>query len=148
MSGPDEKKETETETETKTSAGAHTVSGTRVLIIGLVIFAAFAGWAFWLKRSRATRYNQFAQCLASKQVKMYGLYWCTHCADQKRMFGSSFQYVPYIECGIKGSRQEAPECVQGHLKNFPTWDFSGVRHEGVLPLNDIAERSGCALPRF
>ena len=73
-------------------------SGTRVLFIGFLIFAAFAGWAFWLRHSRYSRYDKFAQCLAEKQVKMYGLYWCTHCAEQERMFGSSFNYVTYIEC--------------------------------------------------
>ncbi len=123
-------------------------SGTRVLVIGLLIFAAFGAWAFWLRHSRSSRYDAFAQCLTAKQVKMYGLYWCTHCAEQERMFGSSFQYVTYIECGVKGSRQEAPECVQAQVKNFPTWEFSGTRHEGVLPLRDISERSGCGLPHF
>src|ERR1700676_5160220 len=93
-------------------------SGTRVLVIGLLIFAAFAGWAFCLGRSRSSRFDAFAQCLTTKQVKMYGLYWCTHCAEQERMFGSSFKYVTYIECGVKGSRQEAPECVQAQVKNF------------------------------
>ena len=126
-----------------------TTSGTRVLVIGLIIFSAFAIWAFWLRR-RHPDYDAFAQCLAAKQVKMYGLYWCTHCADQKKMFGSSFQYVPYIECGVKGSRQEQPQCVQANVKNFPTWEFpGGSRHEGVLPLKDISERSGCGgLPHF
>lgn len=123
----------------------HMTSGSRVVIIGFLIFAAFAIWAFWLRRNHSTRYDAFAQCLAAKQVKMYGLYWCTHCADQKAMFGSSFQYVPYVECGIKGSRDEAPQCDQAHLKNFPTWEFSGTRHEGVLPLAVLSQRTGCSL---
>ena len=127
-----------------------TISGTRVLIVGFLIFAMFAVWAFWLRRHHAGNYDALAECLAAKQVKMYGLYWCTHCADQKNMFGSSFKYVPYIECGVKGSRQETPECIQAHVKNFPTWEFpGGERHEGVLPLKDISERSGCGgLPHF
>jgi hypothetical protein len=123
-------------------------SGARVLAIGILIFAAFAGWIVWLRHGRASRYDAFAQCLAAKQVKMYGLYWCTDCAEQERMFGSSFKYVTYIECGVKGSRQEAPECVQANVKNFPTWQFADARHEGVLPLKDIGERSGCGLPHF
>jgi hypothetical protein len=127
---------------------AQTASGTRVLAIGFVIFAGFAISAFWLRHRHPSRYDKFAQCLAAKRVKMYGLYWCTHCSDQKQLFGSSFHYVPYIECGVKGSRQEAPECVQAKVKNFPTWDFSGVRHEGVLPLREIADRTGCSLPYF
>ena len=56
------------------------------------------------------KYDSFAKCLATKQAKMYGLYWCPHCIEQKEMFGEAFQYVPYVECGIKGSSEEAPEC--------------------------------------
>ena len=29
---------------------------------------------------------------------MYGAYWCPHCQAQKKVFGESFQYVPYVEC--------------------------------------------------
>lgn len=131
-------------------ANQETISGKQVLIIGLVIFSAFAIWAYWLRRHHPGNQDALAQCLAAKQVKMYGLYWCTHCADQKNLFGSSFKYVPYIECGVKGARQEAPECIQAHVKNFPTWEFpGGGRHEGVLPLKDISQRSGCGgLPHF
>src|SRR5580693_4384690 len=100
---------------------SQTMSGTRVLVIGLVIFSLFAIWAFWLRRRHPANYDALAQCLAAKKVKMYGLYWCTHCADQKSLFGSSFKYVPYIECGVKGSRQEEPECIRAKIKYFPTW---------------------------
>ena len=55
---------------------------------------------------------------------MYGAYWCPHCADQKEVFGRSFDYVPYIECGIPGSREEAPACNQVGIKHFPTWQFA------------------------
>jgi hypothetical protein len=122
------------------------ISGNKVLIIGFVFFSAFATWAYLLRRTHSKNYDDLARCLTARQVKMYGLYWCTHCADQKQMFGPSFKYVNYIECGVKGAQKEAPECVKANVKNFPTWDFSGERHEGVLQLKDIAERSGCRLP--
>jgi len=78
---------------------------------------------------------------------MYGAYWCPHCAEQKEMFGSSFQYVPYIECGIKGSRDEAPVCAQAGVKHFPTWQFpDGERREGALALQTLSQKSGCPLP--
>ena len=37
---------------------------------------------------RNHKYDSFAQCLATKQAKMYGLYWCPHCVEQKEMFGA------------------------------------------------------------
>ena len=71
---------------------------------------------------------------------MYGAYWCPHCAEQKEMFGTSFQYVPYVECGIKGSRDEAPVCAQAGVKHFPTWQFP----DGERVLLRTAERLNVA----
>jgi hypothetical protein len=116
-----------------------------ILITGLIV-AALALTIYLVKRKRVSRLDAFAQCLAARQVKMYGLYWCTHCEEQKEMFGSAFQYVPYIECGTKGVRAEQPSCIQAGVKNFPTWQFATERHEGVLRLESLSEKSGCSLP--
>jgi len=91
-------------------------------------------------------YSAFAKCLTAKQVTMYGLYWCEHCAEQKKMFGSSFHYLNYVECGIEGSRAEQPACVQAGVKNFPTWKLpDGSLVEGTKPLEFLSEKSGCSL---
>ena len=126
--------------------GARATRVGRVILIALLIGAA-AGLAIYLwKRPRVSRLDAFAKCLAARQVKMYGLYWCTHCEEQEEMFGSAFQYVLYIECGTKGSRAEQPNCVQAGVKNFPTWQFATERHEGVLSLETLSEKTGCSLP--
>src|SRR5947209_17612817 len=112
---------------------------------GVVVLFAAAYYAGWHHRNH--RYDAFAQCIAAKHARMYGLYWCPHCLDQKEMFGKSFQYVPYQECAIKGSREMAPECKAAGAKNFPSWQFEGAPiHEGVLPLEDLSQRTGCSLP--
>ena len=91
--------------------------------------------------------DAFAKCLAANRTKMYGAYWCPHCADQKEMFGSSFQYVPYVECGVPGSRDEGPVCKDAGIKHFPTWQFAdGERQEGTLPLQSLGTKTGCGLP--
>ncbi len=117
------------------------------IVIAVVVVAAFAGTYFLARYKRTSRLDAFAQCLTAKQAKMYGLYWCTHCAEQKEMFGSSFRYVSYIECGIKGERKEEPSCVQAGIKHFPTWQFAdGERKEGSLPLQVLSAKTGCSLP--
>ncbi len=114
-----------------------------VFLVVLVFGAAF----YAVNHRRAPKYDAFAKCLAGKKVTIYGLYWCEHCAEQKEMFGASFQYVPYVECGIKGSRQEEPVCLQAGVKNFPTWQFpDGTRAEGAQPLEFLSKKSGCDLP--
>jgi hypothetical protein len=91
--------------------------------------------------------DSFAKCLTQNKVKMYGLFWCTHCADQKELFGDSFQYVTYVECGVPGTRRATEECKAAGIKHTPTWTFSdGTRREGLVPLADLAKQSGCKLP--
>ena len=109
--------------------------------------AALAGAYYIILRKRTLRFDAFAQCLAGKQTKMYGAYWCPHCADQKAVLGSSFQYVPYVECGIPGSHEESDVCIQIGVKHFPTWQFAdGERREGTLSLQTLSEKTGCGLP--
>jgi hypothetical protein len=118
----------------------------RMLIyVGILILFAAAYLAGRYYKDH--KYDSFAKCLASKQAKMYGLYWCPHCADQKAMFGSAFKYVPYVECAIRGSKELAPECKVAGVKLFPSWQFGmDPPKEGVLSLDALSEKTGCSLP--
>src|SRR5208337_1862148 len=96
----------------------------------LFVLAYAGGWYY-----KNHRYDGFAKCLASRQAKMYGLYWCPHCAEQKEMFGKAFQYVPYVECAIKGASGITPECKAAGVKLFPSWQFgTGKPVPAVFPL--------------
>jgi hypothetical protein len=111
-------------------------------IVLLFLLAYAGGWYY-----KNHRYDGFAKCLASKQTKMYGLYWCPHCAEQKAMFGKAFQYVPYVECAIKGSREMTSECKAAGVKLFPSWQFAdNPPKEGVFPMEELSDKTGCALP--
>ncbi|MFZ0762209.1 MAG: hypothetical protein WAM69_19845 [Candidatus Sulfotelmatobacter sp.] len=111
-------------------------------VLVLFVLAYVAGW-----EHKNHRYDGFAKCLASKQTKMYGLYWCPHCAEQKKMFGQAFRYVPYVECAIKGSHELAPECQAAGLKLFPSWQFgANAPVARVFPLQELSDKTGCRLP--
>src|SRR6266851_9456435 len=110
-----------------------TSSSARKIVTAMLIVAAFALVIYLGLRKRGNRLDAFAKCLAAKQAKMYGAYWCPHCADQKEMFESSFQFLPYVECGVPGSRDQAPACKDAGLKHFPPWGFlGGDGREGTL----------------
>ena len=129
------------------SGGQSKNEALRNVIILALIGAAFALTYYLGRRHRTHRLDAFAQCLAAKQAKMYGAFWCPHCADQKELFQSSFQYVPYVECGINGSRAENDTCLQAGVKRFPTWAFAdGERREGIQQLRALGEKTGCSLP--
>jgi hypothetical protein len=112
-------------------------------VIVVLLFGAYAARWYYVNH----RYDGFAKCLASKQAKMYGLYWCPHCAEQKEMFGKAFRYVPYVECAIKGSRELAPACTAAGIKLFPSWQFgANPPKEGVFPMEELSDKTGCTLP--
>jgi hypothetical protein len=95
----------------------------------------------------ANRLDVFAKCITAKKAKMYGLYWCPHCAEQKEIFGSAFQYVNYVECGVPGSKAETAECKGYGIVHFPTWEFSDKsRKEAVLQLEQLSKQTGCPIP--
>ena len=90
--------------------------------------------------------DKLAQCLTQKSAKMYGTFWCSHCKDQKDMFGESFKYVTYVECAIPGTRKETEACKQMKIEHTPTWIFKdGTRREGALPLTELGQIAGCSV---
>jgi hypothetical protein len=119
----------------------------RYIIIAIVIVVVFAAAYYFLRHRHNSRLDAFAKCLTAKQAKMYGAFWCPHCDKQKEMFGSSFEYAPYVECGIKGSQGIQAVCTQAGIKRFPTWVFAdGTRVEGEHELDFLGEQTGCSLP--
>ena len=112
----------------------------------LALITCFSGW-FPASSEAANKLDVFAKCLTAKKTKMYGLFWCPHCADQKEIFGSAFQYVNYVECGVPGTRGETEECKAAGVKHFPTWEFADkTRKEAVLQLDQLSKQTGCPVP--
>lgn len=117
--------------------------GLAVTLVALV----WSGYYFFFYSKPASTLDAFAECLKGKGAKMYGAWWCPHCADQKEMFGYAFERVNYVECSPPGQRTENETCKQAGVKNFPTWQFAdGSRTEGAQPLSLLSQKTGCRLP--
>jgi hypothetical protein len=129
-------------------AGEKDSSKTKKVILYVVVAALFVGAYLAGRYYKNHKYDSFAECLATKNARMYGLYWCPHCADQKREFGSSFRYVPYIECASENDPHElTPACKAAGVKLFPSWQFGAdPPKEGVLTLQELSQKTGCSLP--
>jgi hypothetical protein len=118
------------------------------ILLYVVILVLFAAAYLAGRYYKNHKYDSFAKCIATKNVRMYGLYWCPHCADQKREFGSSFHYVPYVECASENDPHElTAACKAAGVKLFPSWQFgSDPPKEGVLSLQELSQKTGCSLP--
>ncbi len=86
-------------------------------------------------------YDAFALCLTEAGAAMYGTDWCSSCQAQKRLFGSAFADVEYVNCDYTRA------CEERGVRGYPTWIFEdGERLVGQQPLAVLAEKTGCALP--
>lgn len=87
--------------------------------------------------------ESLAKCLTEKGAKVYGVYWCSWCAQQKEIFGDAAQYLPYVECSEQDSREITAECKAIGVSSYPTWEFNGEKHSGFKSLDDLINLSGC-----
>ena len=93
------------------------------------------------------KYDDFASCLTDSGAKMYGAFWCSHCSDQKKMFGTSWKLVDYVECDIRGEDGNPELCSFAGITSYPTWIFNdGSRASGLVSFEELSFRTGCLLP--
>ncbi|MDP2638897.1 MAG: hypothetical protein Q8P06_01870 [Candidatus Azambacteria bacterium] len=112
-----------------------------IAIIALIaiIFVAFY---FYKPAPPNTALDEFAQCLAAKDITMYGAAWCSHCQNEKKSFGDSFKFVPYVECP-----DNTQICLEKGINGYPTWIFPDDRKlVGEQGLKKLSQKSGCPLP--
>ncbi len=83
-----------------------------------------------------------ADHLSASGAKMYGAYWCPHCAIQKEYFGGAVGRIPYVECDPEGINNEAELCQQMEITAYPTWIIEDEYYLGSQPLAKLARLSG------
>jgi glutaredoxin len=108
----------------------------------IVVFLFVIYLMFPRSSNSYTGLDTFATCLTSKGVKMFGTEWCSHCKNQKEMFGSSFKKIDYVDCDF---RKE--ECMSMLVTGYPTWRINGQNYPGEQTLESLSNLSGCELVR-
>ena len=78
--------------------------------------------------------------LESMDTKMYGAYWCSHCANQKETLGKeAFAKIPYVECTQKGENSQAALCKEKGIKSVPVFEINGKLYNGERDLDELEE---------
>lgn len=89
-----------------------------------------------------------ARHLTKTGAKEYGAYWCSHCYDQKQLFGKeAFAIINYIECTTDGKNSQTQLCEKAGIQGFPTWEIGGKLYPGIQPLEKLAELSNYSNPK-
>ncbi|KAL1215603.1 Thiol-disulfide oxidoreductase LTO1 [Cardamine amara subsp. amara] len=87
--------------------------------------------------------------LNSIGAKMYGAFWCSHCLEQKEMFGrEAAKLLNYVECfpeGYKKGTKIFKACADAGIEGFPTWIINDEVLSGEVELAELAEMSGFSL---
>lgn len=113
------------------------------IIIGIIVL----GGALYAYNNRPGELDDFAQCIDESGATFFGAFWCPHCNDQKAMFGNSERLLPYVECSTPNGQGTTVECQREGITGYPTWEFpDGSRQSGVVPLEELAQKTGCELP--
>ncbi|MFZ1019543.1 MAG: hypothetical protein WAN61_00930 [Minisyncoccia bacterium] len=127
-----------------------------ILIIGLLILGTIAAVLLQSNSSNAPagpgKYDGFAQCLVSKGAKFYGAFWCPHCQAQEKDFQMTRQALEtaglYAECSTPDASGQTQICIDKKIQSYPTWIFAdGSQLTGEIPLQQLADKTGCVLPK-
>jgi len=114
-------------------------------VIGAIV--VLIGTFLYLGGKGRTDLEPFAQCLKDKGTVFYGAFWCPHCQNQKALFGTAADKLPYVECSTPDARGQLTVCTEKGVKSYPTWIFTdGSQESGEVSLGRLAEKTGCVLP--
>ena len=113
------------------------------MIVGtiVIILAALITYQTYRATIEDPLQSAIAQCLTENGVIMYGLDTCPACAQQKRVFGTSFKHITYIE-GSRSPNEYREAAVA--FDAIPAWRFGDEFTTGVMGIGELAERGGCA----
>lgn len=113
------------------------------LVTVLVVAGGLYVWQAGLLWPENPRLKALAVHLTDDGATFYGAYWCPACQEQKRLFGSAADRLPYVECTPNGrGAPRAEACESRDISRYPTWIIDGRRLQGVIPTEELARYSG------
>ena len=120
-----------------------------IWIVVIILFMAFVVWLIMTpKRVVASKLDGFATCIKDSGATFYGAFWCPHCQAQKKMFGTSERFLPYVECSTPDGSGQLQVCKDKKITGYPTWVFKdGTTLNGEVSLVDLAKQTACVLPQ-
>ncbi len=111
-------------------------------LVAVVLVALHAFYAGWFQPPEDPRLRALAEHLDRTGAVYYGASWCPSCQEQNRMFGPSYDRLPYVECTPQGRGGGlAFECAAEEISNYPTWIIGSRRLEQKLEPEELARYS-------
>ena len=113
---------------------------------GVATLITLGGLQLYYSDMLAPREDPQLQALAShlqrSGAKFYGTFWCSTCQEQKRLFGTSAERLPYVECTPDGRRGLiARVCIEEKVNRYPTWIIREQRYSQMLNIEELSRLS-------
>jgi len=74
----------------------------------------------------------------SEKQTRYGTEWCSHCKNQKELFGASFKNINFVDCD-----RQKETCQIAGVSGYPTWKIGGQNYPGEQSFAKLGELAGC-----
>jgi hypothetical protein len=116
-----------------------------VLVIVVAAYYISTVTGLFVSTQPEGQYDNFTKCLTDEGATLYGAYWCSHCQNQKKIFGTSVKYINYVECDPRGDNAKPEVCAQNNISGYPTWIINGTSYEGEQSLQELSSLTGCPL---
>lgn len=107
-----------------------------ILFIALAIAIVFSIIILTKKPSNTTD-SPVAKCIGQNSV-LYVQRGCSHCEDQKNLFGDSYQYLNITDCFY-----ETQKCINNSIEATPTWVIKSQKYVGVQTIETLKNLTGC-----
>ena len=105
---------------------------TFLIIIAVIILAIFL-----MKKPSPKTDEETTKCIGENS-EFYVRLGCTHCENQKDMFGEYVSYLKPIDCFY-----EREICTQKGIEATPTWIINGEKIVGTQSIEKLKELTGC-----
>ena len=118
-----------------------------ILVLSVVLLAACKSQPKYTRDS----IDALAKCITANGGVEYGAFWCPRCAQVKKNFGSSFQFIKYVECDARGENEQSALCLEKGVDKYATFIFNDDTNKenwlvGVPTFEALAAKSGCSMP--
>jgi len=113
------------------------VSGVVMLVLFGLLFYSIRSTGYAVAEADASdKKEAFALCVYESGATVY-ISSNSESQEQMAMFGDDAENLIPRFC--------EDTCERGDITQFPTWIIRGEKHEGVMPLKQISQLTGCAL---
>ncbi len=99
----------------------------------------------WLQNNTdyAIQREKFAKCIASSGATMFGVDTCPYCQQQKKLFGTSFAEINYVNCDF-----DKLICQENNIYSYPIWEINGNLALGYQSFDQLAQLTNCTAPKL